>query len=333
VVRRFGLLAGVGGLVLLASGCGSSGSGLFVVNPTGTSPKKVLSGCIDSFAWSPDGNSIALIRSGGLQILNLRDGRNHLVARNADEFSWSPDGSKIAWGDVPFYGDGRGLSLASSTGNPQPRMIWRGQLRSLAWAPDGKHIAFLPVRTPAGSARVALLHPDGRGLTYLTGPIAEGFLETAVRWFPDSKRLLFLGSSGLSVTTPLLVVDTRGGRRRLAAEPSYSWPPGGTYTISPDGAHVAYSLSLNRSGPYGTDPNVGEIFIVNAGGSGRRYLGHGALGGWSPDGKQLAFVHGGLYIMNANGMGRRKIAANGGDAQWSSQGQIAYTYTPLSCFS
>lgn len=58
---RFRLLASMSALVFLASGCGSSGNGLFVVNPEGGGPRKVFSGCINSFAWSPDGNSIALI--------------------------------------------------------------------------------------------------------------------------------------------------------------------------------------------------------------------------------------------------------------------------------
>ena len=121
------------------------------------------------------------------------------------------------------------------------------------------------------------------------------------------------------------------GLRRLATEPPQSWPPFETSAaISPDGARVAYWVTLDHSGAYGTDPNVGEIFIVNVRGSGKkRYLGHGALGGWSPDGTQLAFAYRGLYVTNATGTTRRKITANATNAQWSSRGQLAYTHRSL----
>jgi Tol biopolymer transport system component len=256
------------------------------------------------------------------------------VAKNADEFTWSPDSSEIAWGYVPFVGFGKGLWLAASTGSPKRRKIWNGQLRSLAWAPNGKQIAFSSVRSFGSRARIALIQPDGNSLTYLTGSIAEGFWQSPVRWFPDSKRLLFVGPVGESSSTRLWAVRADGsGLRRLATEPPQSWPPfEKSATISPDGARVAYWVTLDHSGAYGTDPNVGEIFIVNSGGSGKkRYLGHGALGGWSPDGKQLAFAYRGLYVMNATGTGRRKIAANPTDAQWSSRGHLAFTHTAFSC--
>jgi Tol biopolymer transport system component len=333
VARRFRLVVSLIGLVVLASGCGSSsGSGLFIVDPKGGDPRKVFSGCIELFAWSPDGNSIALTRtSGALEILNLRDDRSHVVAKVADEFTWSPDSSEIAWGYVPFVGFGKGLWLARSTGSPKPRMIWNGQLRSLAWAPNGKQIAFSPVRSSSSDrARIALVRPDGNGLTYLTGPIAEGFGETVLRWFPDGKWLLFVGPAEVSSSTALWVLRGDGrGLHRLVTEPTGSWPLGDAFAaISPDGARVAYWVRLNRSGPYGIDPNIGEIFIVNVGGSGKRYLGHGALGGWSPDGKQLAFAYHGLYVMNANGTGKRKMTENATDAQWSPRGELAYTDTP-----
>lgn len=51
--------------------------------------------------------------------------------------------------------------------------------------------------------------------------------------------------------------------------------------------------------------------MVNADGSGKRSLGEGDLGGWSPDGKQLVLAglaDQQLYVVNADGTGRKVVA-------------------------
>jgi TolB protein len=45
-------------------------------------------------------------------------------------------------------------------------------------------------------------------------------------------------------------------------------------------------------------------------GSGERRLSDGAAPSWSPDGKKIAFVRGGLRVMNADGSGERELTHN-----------------------
>jgi Tol biopolymer transport system component len=132
----------------------------------------------------------------------------------------------------------------------------------------------------------------------------------------------------------LYVVNVDGsGMRRLARFASAFTLP----TWSPDGRMIAFD---RRVGPIGAPPPGngacrvchGEIFAVNADGSGLRNLTGNAGGGvpaWSPDGEQIAFSRDNgftpnLYVMNADGSGRRRVTQEPihvWGASWSPDGQ------------
>jgi len=78
----------------------------------------------------------------------------------------------------------------------------------------------------------------------------------------------------------------------------------------------------------------GEIFVVNADGSGRRRLTSNPVDDdfpvWSPDGRKVAFVRGFLnrpdpsfdvYVMNADGSGERRLTRNAAWPAWSPDGR------------
>jgi Tol biopolymer transport system component len=297
----------------MTSGRGESGSGLFVVAPGGGKPQKIVAGCIESFAWSPDGKSIALARlvndyasEDETVVLDVESGRTRLIAKGGrgEPPAWSPDGSEIAFGR---YDDG--IYVGSSGGSSALKKIpavgyWPD------WSRDGKQIAF-----DTFSEQVAVANPDGSGVKYLTRPKVTG-LGVPVRWLPDGKRLLSAGPETNFAGKDLLAVDVNGGGPTHIAAIA-----GGTnlYAIAPRSGLIAYSDGTDR------------IYVVSPDGSAKRRLATGSVGGWSTNGKQLVFADGGLYVINSDGTGIRQVAPRAGVdgigtvvASWSSRGQIAY---------
>jgi Tol biopolymer transport system component len=64
------------------------------------------------------------------------------------------------------------------------------------------------------------------------------------------------------------------------------------------------------------------VLAIGADGTGRRALGRGGRPAFSRDGSKLAFTLGGdVWTMNADGSGRRLLAAGGDDAAWSPDGR------------
>jgi Tol biopolymer transport system component len=339
------LVAVVGGVALVAYKVflGSSG-GLFVVDPHGGSSRRVASGCIGEFAWSPDGKALVVQHVDGhqasskVEVVSLLGGGARAIATDSGQYAWSPDGSKLAYTDH----DGQ-IWVAPLSGHTQRTLVWKGKPsqdgwnnagEEPAWAPDGGSIAFSVAGSRGGP--IAIMRPDGTGHRFLTNKIAD--TSSPIRWFPDGKRLLFLGTAfgvPLPSLTPLWVINVDGtGLRRVTRLPLTGF--GTHYAISPDGRRIAYSYF---------DGNQNQLYLINVDGSGKRHLRNGdaTLGNWSPDGNAVVFwdeTQGGAYSVSSDGSGTRKVSAHarpsGGVpddvALWSTKGQIA-SVDDNGCFS
>jgi Tol biopolymer transport system component len=89
---------------------------------------------------------------------------------------------------------------------------------------------------------------------------------------------------------------------------------------SPDGMRIVYRAS---------EPEWFSIWVMNADGSGKLYLGVGDNPSWSPDGKQILFHRldiDRLSVMNADGSGRRlvDVPSTPSYATWASNGKIVF---------
>ena len=329
ISKAAGLTAAILALLSVAAACGGSGSGLFAINPEDGSARKVAGGCIETFAWSPDGRRIAYSTSGGeLSAVEFVDGEVRERRRLADSAagpSWSPDGSKVGFVAMlrivhgqQVSTDGALIVVDFDSGSAKRIDTGVGAWPPAAWSPDGRLIAFhadpglsIWVTTPEGKSRRS---------------VTEGGV-SAPAWFPDGRRIIYSGHDSDAATNVLKIVATDGtGLRRLGTADEFGFyvPP-----VSPDGSRLAYATR-------------DAIFLVNADGSGKRRITSAAglvdwwsgsaipvILAWSPRGDRIAWVAAGsgrwgLYTVHADGSGKHLLAefsqARVSPPEWSAGG-------------
>ena len=178
--------------------------------------------------------------------------------------------------------------------------------RLAADAAQGKSkIAFISrglQRRPA----LYVVSADGSGQRRLTGP---ALVRTPV-WSPDGRRIAFVNRRD---GRALYVMNAdRSGLRIVARVQRFATP-----AWSPDGRRIVFQGSGD-----------GNVYVVNADGSGQRTLARRGSGpAWSPDGRRIAFaITGKLYVVNADGSGHRTLTRLGRDGgvatlAWSPDGR------------
>ena len=184
-------------------------------------------------------------RTGGLRILNLRDGRDQAIAITVptdggasrptridaavEEFSLSPKGERalfVARGDVfsvPIQaGPVRNLTHSS-----------RSHSRLARWSPDGRTIAY--VSDSSGEDQVYLLDQEGKQEPRQLTTTLKGFLRT-LTWAPDGTHLALGDKDGR--------IFVLGLADRKLTQVTKDINDGWVYLAwSPDGQYLALTLS------------------------------------------------------------------------------------------
>jgi Tol biopolymer transport system component len=198
-----------------------------------------------------------------------------------------------------------------------------GRKTSLAWAPDGRKLAFLIGAGCGNDSCFSLyvVNSDGSGLRNLTSKLPAGSgpgrgPASDPAWSPDGRKLAFVRLNA-ALGSPIYVVKADGsGLLRLTRTAALDADP----AWSPDGRKLTFVSEHDGNS---------EVYVMNANGTGRRNLTRDpAFDGdpaWSPDGRSIAFrsTRDGnteVYIMNADGSGQRNLTrspANEGWFAWS----------------
>lgn len=106
----------------------------------------------------------------------------------------------------------------------------------------------------------------------------------------------------------------------------------GGVAVSPDGSHVAYTLTRGRTGERAT-----AIWVVSAGGGEAREVATGGSPAWSPDGERIAYFGAGrqVFVVAAEGGEARRLTSHEDYLdrfQWSPDGKsIALLARPRAC--
>ena len=309
--------------------------------------------------WSPGGSLIAFSQVGGIYVVRQDGSELRLLAGGpssdtynvAQSPSISPDGSRIAYTAFkhdswrPFDREYRWDIVTSALDGSNKRRLTRGDNLitmnvSPAWSPDGKRIAFMSNRLHGErivkEMTLYTMAADGSDVRSMApAMVTRG---TTPVWFPDGRKLAFLGSgrdseSGKYTEEALYVVGADGsGLERLAeAVISPAW--------SPDGGRIAFvGEDVGDDGLY-----MRVVFVMDLNGSSTTEVIRSndfPLGevSWSPDGTKILLGSGrSVSIVNVDGSDHRYLMTirTGGvrvrelHASWSGDGSRIAVHVPL----
>jgi TolB protein len=180
-------------------------------------------------------------------------------------------------------------------------------------------IAF--VSNVSGSKQIYVMDYDGENQRRVT---RDDLLAIYPEWFPDNKRLAYTRYRSQRQEACAVTVGS-GAVQKLTSFPGLN----AFVTVSPDGGHIAMSLSR--------DGNT-EIYRLDADGTNPKRLTFGrsteSSPCWSPGGRRIAFVSDRsgtpqIYVMSTTGGTADRLTFNGGyntSPDWSPKGGlIAYT--------
>jgi len=277
---------------------------LLAVALAATGDGKPVTQVIDAYpAPAPDGKSLlfqsnrngrwalyaSAIDGSGVKLL-LDSGDDPSVA------AWSPDGKRIVFA-ATVQGDQPDIFVMNADGTGRRRLTDDpGDDSHPHWSAGGERIYFNSASTTPDRAaewpqqwhEIFSIRPDGSDLRQHTRCRAVCTFGSAS---PDGKHILYrktiatpgfdwsLGS--IPRNSEVFVADSDGSNERnLSSNAAFDgWP-----VWSPDGKRIAFAS--NRAGPAA----VGQVFVVNADGSGLVRVSDGASHvqpAWSHDGKAI----------------------------------------------
>jgi eukaryotic-like serine/threonine-protein kinase len=264
----------------------------------------------EDMSWSPDGRAFACVDAGQPNWAVSRPwlfypGREPILllddGSKSREPSWSRDGTRV------FFVSNRRGSMdlwrqrLAPDGSPQgePEPLTTGvNLRSFAFSPDGKKLAYSQGRTLGNVWRVPIL--KDRPATWADAqPITSD--QAYLRYLdltPDGRSLVV--DSDRDGRHHLWILPAEGGEMtQLTAGPAPDLNP----SVSPDGKRIAF---------YSWRTGNRDLFVMPLEGGAARPLAphpaHDINPAWSPDGSEIAFMSarsGGndIWIVAADGSG------------------------------
>ena len=222
-------------------------------------------------AWSPDGEQIAFTQrvvdeTFDVHVINTDGSDEITLMRNASSPVWSPDGEHILFEQGPL--DEQRLYVMRSDGTDASRLTDGPGDWCAVWSPDGERIAFCSTR----DYEVYVMDSDGRNAHRVSEPTTSesgSFVTPYPAWSPDGTEIAFPMFGPEEESEVIAIVGADGTNQRTLSP----LPPTVEYTTdtdpvwSPDGAQIVF---VNGEAGLG-----GELWIMNADGTGRRRLSNG----------------------------------------------------------
>ncbi len=283
---------------------------LYSVSPVGGPPRR-LADCDkyegDSFAWAPDGQTLAMKApdSKGIDLLTLADGtlRHFTEVPPTDQQDtnpqFSPDGTLLAF--IRWHASGVANVYVVPVNGGEPKRLTFDNLKveGLTWEPDNRHVVFSSNRGgPFGLWRVDI---DGNPAERVPQSGRSAFTPELSR---DGRQLVYEEWTG---QTNIFSVDTANPSvsQQVTYTTRWNWNP----AASPDGKWLAFAS--DRSGS-------SEIWVTDR--KGEQALKLTAFDGpytsspsWSPDSRHVVFdtpaVDGNfdIYEVDAQGGAPRRL--------------------------
>lgn len=192
---------------------------------------------VSDLNWSPDGQSIAFIVDGTVQIVDVHSGdvrgvtRNMTVSgeRESSDLAWSPDGHCLA------YHTRNAQNIATlqiidldRQGNCDTTLAVPQDWYLPQWSPDGRWLTFFS--NPDGQEDVHTFDRASKQLYQLTGMDSYTGVPW-LTWSPDSTQMMVEFADGSASTVYL--TDPTGAEIVVLAENASvpQWSPQGTYIV------------------------------------------------------------------------------------------------------
>jgi Tol biopolymer transport system component/DNA-binding CsgD family transcriptional regulator len=197
---------------------------------------------IEQFAWSPEGDSIALIMEAGLELHDVDSGAVEILADGPAEppLMWSPDGEKIAFRYGEPYenqeGELRALHVVELDSDDPPRRV--ALAFSSSWSPDSTSIAHLGGGCADGDWDFYVTEVTTGSTTRLTD--STDLAKEGGVWSPNGSYVAFSTStevilldagSGSATSVALLEGWPDSGHMHVWQPPNSSWSPDGRYLL------------------------------------------------------------------------------------------------------
>ncbi|HEX6598025.1 MAG TPA: hypothetical protein VF034_01805 [Gemmatimonadaceae bacterium] len=217
---------------------------LFVADPgSGAVEQRIPLGMrVSRFGFSPSGDRLAVVSATALWVMNPDGSSPRKVVSGVGNFAWSPDESRLAY--VESTPHEVHLIRADGTGDTVLPGTAAGGFEGLAWSPDGTRIAFDGIRqlNPGETRTVYVVNVDGSGLhdidLTLPGPAARASGEPT--WSPDGRQLsigrAFHNPDGTWERKLWVVTLSNGDARRLTSGAGDDVRP----AWSPNGKQIAF---------------------------------------------------------------------------------------------
>jgi Tol biopolymer transport system component len=207
------------------------------------------------------------------------------------------------------------LAAGCSGSSPGAAFSSDAYLRTPAWSPDGRRLAF--VRFLNGYNEIYAMNADGSHLRRLTSARQDLIVELSSQaWSPDGSELVFARGPNTSTpgeNTSIFVMNTdRTRTRRLTQNHADDVP-----AWSPKGRQIAFARS-------------GFVYVMNSDGTNQHQVaesGGDPTPAWSPDGKELAIEdYEAISIVKLDGHLVRRLPAG----KWNGYTTDAYepTWSP-----